>query len=65
MSSKATQLLQEFETWPEEEKQVGTLEFMRWAAPYDSGPIDDRETAQAADDLFRMLDAEENESSAR
>ena len=65
MSSKATPLLQEFEALPEEEKQVVMFELLRRAAPYDSGPIDDRETAQAADDLFLMLDAEEHESSTR
>jgi hypothetical protein len=65
MSGKAAQLLQEFEALPEEEKQVVMFEFLRRAEPFDSGPLDDRETARAADDLFRMLDAEENESSAR
>ncbi|MGA2114442.1 MAG: hypothetical protein ABSH56_06785 [Bryobacteraceae bacterium] len=50
---------------PEEEKQAVMFEFLRRAAPYDSGPADDREAAQATDYLFRMLDAEENESSAR
>ena len=52
-------------TLPEEEKQAVMFEFLRRAAPYDSGPADDREAAQATDYLFRMLDAEENESSAR
>ena len=65
MSSRAAQLLQEFEALPDEEKQVVMFEFLRRAGPYDSGPLDDRETAQAADDLFRTLDAEENESGTR
>jgi hypothetical protein len=27
--------------------------------PFDSGPLEDEETAKAADDILRMLDAEE------
>ena len=33
--------------------------------PFDSGPLDDQETADAADRLFAMLDAEENDARSR
>ena len=62
MSSKAAQLLQEFEALPEEEKQVVMFEFLRRAVPYDSGPIDDGETARSADDLFRASRDSESEN---
>ena len=34
-------------------------EFLRRAVPFDSSPLDDSETAFAADQLFALLDAEE------
>ena len=32
---------------------------------FDSGPLDDEETAHAADELFALLDTEENDTSSR
>ena len=46
--------------FPKEEKRIFTAAFLRRAIPFDFGPLDDAETAQAADQLFAELDAEEN-----
>ena len=42
-----------------DEKRIFTAEFLRRAVLFDSGPLDDEETAHAADSLFGLLDAEE------
>jgi len=55
MSRQTSQLLEAFD----EEKRAFTAEFFRRAIPFDSGPLDDEETARAADAIFSMLDAEE------
>jgi hypothetical protein len=65
MSTQTAQLLEAFEALPEEEKRVFTAEFLRRAVPFDSGPLDDAETAHAADQLFADLDAEENDARSR
>ena len=65
MSRQTAQLLDEFEALPEEEKRIFTAEFLRRAIPLDSGPLDDRETARAADELFALLDTEENDAGTR
>jgi len=46
-------------------KSVFTVAFLRRAVPFDSGPLDDDETALAADQLFGQLDAEENDAASR
>jgi hypothetical protein len=38
---------------------------MRRAIPFDSGPLDDHETARAADELFALIDTDENDSGSR
>jgi hypothetical protein len=38
---------------------------LRRAAPLDFGPLDDAETAAAADQLFANLDAKENDAPSR
>ncbi len=63
--SNTAQLLEAFEALPEEEKRVFTVEFLRRAVPFDSGPLDDEETARSADELFAASDAEENEAKSR
>jgi hypothetical protein len=63
--SKTAQILEAFEALSEVEKRVFTVEFLRRSVPFESGPLDDEETAQAADDLFAILDAEENEAKSR
>ena len=66
MSSQTSQLLDSFEALPEEEEQAFTVELLRRAVPYDSGPLDDaEETTLAADQLFAMLAAEENDTRSR
>jgi hypothetical protein len=41
---------------PEDEKRAFTAEVLRRAAPFDSGPLDDSETAEAADQLLAGLE---------
>jgi len=53
MSRETAQLLEAFEALPEDEKRVFTVEFLRWAAPFGSGPL---ETAVAADQLLASLE---------
>jgi hypothetical protein len=65
MSRQTADLLEAFDSLPEEEKRIFTAEFLRRALPFDSGPLDDSETATAADQLFGLLDAEQNEAGAR
>ncbi len=64
MSSRTIQLLEAFESLPEEEKRLFTAEFLRRAIPFDSGPLDDNETAHAADRIFALLSAEEENDAA-
>ena len=65
MSRQTAQLLEAFELLPEEEKRIFTAEFLRRAIPFDSGPLDDEETAHAADEIFALLDTEENDTRSR
>jgi hypothetical protein len=65
MSRQTAQLLEAFEALPDEEKRTFTAEFLRRAIPFDSGPLDDEETARAADESFALLDTEENDASSR
>lgn len=55
MSNQTAQLLEAFEALPETEKRVFTVEFLRRATPFDSGPLDNAETAEAADQLIAAL----------
>ncbi len=65
MSRQTAQLLEAFEALPEEEKRAFTAEFLRRAIPLDSGPLEDEETSRAADEIFALLDAEENNVGSR
>jgi hypothetical protein len=65
MSRETSQLLEAFEALPEEEKRTFTVEFLRRTIPFDSGALDDEETARAADEFFAVLDAEENDTGSR
>ncbi len=58
MRRQTSQLLAEFEALPEEEKRIFTAEFLRRSIPFDSGVLDDEETAYAADRLLALLDEE-------
>jgi hypothetical protein len=65
MSTQTMQLLEAFEALPEDEKRTFTAEFLRRAIPFDSGPLDDEETAHAADQVLALLDSEENDTNSR
>jgi hypothetical protein len=65
MSHQTTQLLDAFDALQEDEKRVFTAAFLRRVIPFDSGPLDDSETASAADQLFAALDTEEDDSESR
>ena len=65
MSEQTAQLLEAFEALPEAEKRVFTVEFFRRATPFDSGPLDDAETAEVADQLLASLGAEEDDAYSR
>lgn len=65
MSRQTSQLLEAFESLPLEEQRIFTVEILRRAIPFDSGPLDDSETARAGDELFALLDSEENEARSR
>ena len=64
MSRQTSELLEAFEGLPEEEKRIFTIELLRRAIPFDSGPLDDSETAHAADQIFALLSAEEENGTA-
>jgi hypothetical protein len=56
MSGQTAALLEAFEALPEDEKRVFTAELLRRAVPFDSGPLDESETAEAADQLLASLE---------
>jgi hypothetical protein len=56
MSSQTALLLEAFEALPEDDKREFTVEFLRRAIPFESGPLDDSELAAAADELLSSLD---------
>lgn len=55
MSGQTAQLLDAFEALPDDEKRAFTVELLRRVVPFDSGPLDDSETADAADQLLVSL----------
>lgn len=60
MSTQTSELLDAFEALSLEEQRVFTAAFFKRAIPFDSGPLDDEETAHAADALFAMLDEDDD-----
>jgi len=65
MSSQTSDLLEAFDALPAEEKRAFTAEFFRRVIPFDSGPLEDEETAHATDLLLASLDQEEHDAAAR
>ena len=65
MGSRTAERLEAFEALADDQKRTFTAEFLRRVIPFDSGPLDDDETAHAADQLLALLDAEENENAVR
>ncbi|HXP85547.1 MAG TPA: hypothetical protein VN841_12545 [Bryobacteraceae bacterium] len=62
---KRRNFFEAFDALPETEKQVFTVELLRRVTPFDSGPLEDSETAEAADQLMAALDTKENHPGAR
>ena len=56
MSSQTAHLLESFEALPEDEKRVFTVEFLRRAMPFESGPLDDSEIADASDQVLTIIE---------
>ncbi len=56
MSSQTAELLNAFEALPDDEKRAFTVEFLQRAVPFDSGTLDDSETAAATDQLLASLE---------
>lgn len=56
MGRQTAQLLEHFEALPDDEKRIFTVEFLRRAVPFDSGPLDDSEIANTADQLLTTLE---------
>ena len=54
-----------FEALAPDEKRAFTAELPWRTIRFDSGPLDDEETAQAADQLFVTLDMEEHDAGMR
>jgi len=65
MSRETAELLEAFEALPEDEKRIFTAELMRRTVPFDSGPLNDEETAHAADQLLTLLETKEDEAGSR
>ena len=56
MSRQTTQLLEEFEALPDEEKRAFTVELLRRVGPFESGPLEDSEIAEAGDRLMAEIE---------
>ncbi len=56
MSVETVELLKTFESLPESEKRLFTAEFLRRVVPFDSGPLDDDEIGDAADQLMATIE---------
>jgi len=65
MGKETIELLDAYDALADDQKRIFTVEFLRRVIPFDSGPLDDSETAMAADHLLASLDAEENDASTR
>lgn len=65
MSSRTSALLDAFEALPAEEKRIFAAEVLRRAMPFDSGPLEDDETASAADSLLSALETGQDDSDPR
>ncbi|HEY6988235.1 MAG TPA: hypothetical protein VH369_07625 [Bryobacteraceae bacterium] len=65
MSRQTETLLEAFEHLPEEEKRTFTIEVLRRALPFDSGPLVDEDIGSASAALFQSLEDDEASSSTR
>lgn len=60
MSEIASQILATFETLPATEQHEIVTQLLRRTSAFPSTPLSDDELTAVADELFQMLDAEEN-----
>lgn len=60
MSEIASQLLATFETLPATEQHEIVTQLLRRTSAFPSTPLSDEDLTSVADDLFQMLDAEED-----
>lgn len=61
MTKAARQLIETFESLPEDEKRVVTVEILRRTAIEDHAPLDEAELVLAADQVFLDLDRREEQ----
>jgi hypothetical protein len=59
MTNAVKEVLQAFEALSDGEKQEAAAEVLRRALELESGPLPDEALLEAADELFRELDARE------
>ena len=59
MSSAVQQLLDSFDARPEADKHQAAIEILRRVVPEAEGDVPEAALVEAADELFRALDAEE------
>jgi hypothetical protein len=59
MTATAQQLLDSFDALPDADKHKVAVEILRWFAGAVKGDLPERALLEAADELFRTLDAEE------
>jgi hypothetical protein len=59
MTTAVQQLLQSFEALPEADKHRAAVEILRRVLPAAEGDVSEAALLEAADELFRALDAEE------
>jgi hypothetical protein len=65
MSTRTNILLAAYDALTVPEKRAFTAEFLKRVVTSVSGPLDDRVTGHAADQLFAGLEAEETGTSSR
>jgi hypothetical protein len=65
MSRQTHELLEAYESLPAEDKRAFEAEVLRRAIPFGSDPFDEDEAARAADQVFSLLDQDEEESRTR
>ena len=61
MTKAARRLIENFETLPEDDKRVVTIEILRRSAVEEHTPLDEAELILAADQVFLELDRREEQ----
>jgi hypothetical protein len=65
MNTAVQQLLASFDALPAVDKHQAVVEILRRVSPTDQGDMPESALIEAADDLFRALDAEEADRAPR